>query len=347
MRRYTREPTDVDEIERAELAACEAKEPMPRNVADFKDHPVYALERHLRRNEVLVPGAEPTGTVTAGSKGPVERIFRRRDVRVAYSRDKWYRAMGRVVRSGEEGVKVLPKRAKRKNRGRFDDDDSDADEDTATAEVAGGLFGDELVGTPIFMPEQTELYRAPPVVNGRVPKNKFRNIDLYVPSMVPEGGVHVAHERAAQAAHILGVDYAPALTGFHFKGRTGTAVLFGAVVPKESEEAVRATIEGLIDLDAEMERERRARIVLAMWSRFLKALRIRERIWADAGADPNQEEEENDENDESGEQEGRGDKGKETDYGRDVDGDLDMASPASEEFDMAFDDEGGGGFLIE
>ncbi|KAK3365450.1 hypothetical protein B0H63DRAFT_536923, partial [Podospora didyma] len=84
MRTYARPwPTDLDQIERNELAAEEAKEPMPRNVADFKDHPVYALERHLRQNEVLIPGAQATGTVGAGSKGPLERIYRRRDVQIA------------------------------------------------------------------------------------------------------------------------------------------------------------------------------------------------------------------------------------------------------------------------
>ncbi|KAK3303259.1 uncharacterized protein B0T15DRAFT_539653 [Chaetomium strumarium] len=284
LRRYTRPiPTDLDQIELNELAAEEAREPMPRNVADFKDHPVYALERHLRRHEVLVPGAEAIGTVSAGARAgaPMERIYRRRDVRVARTRERWYR-LGRVVKDGEEAVKSLPKRKRRKGALDSDGDGEDnAYDDNDDDPDRVGLFGDATAGySPLYMLEQTEAYVAPPVVNGRVPKNKFGNLDLYVPSMVPRGGVHIAHERAAQAAFILGVDYAPALTGFEFKGRHGTAVLNGVVVPQEAGDAVWAVIQGLVDMEAEEEQERRTRRALRMWSRFLKALRIRERIWA-------------------------------------------------------------------
>jgi xeroderma pigmentosum group C-complementing protein len=320
-------PTDVDEIEKNELAADTAREPMPKNVADFKDHPVYALERHLRRNEVLVPDAQLSGTVSAGSKAPVERIYRRRDVRIARSRDKWYR-LGRVVRPDEEAVKYLPKRPRRSLLDEDDEDDDDPDK--------VGLFG-EKAGTPIFTIDQTDPYDPPPVVNGIVPKNKFGNIDVYVPSMVPKGGAHILHERAAHAAHVLGVDYAPALTGFSFKGRQGTAVLSGVVVAEENEAAVRAVINGFADLEEELEQERKSRAALRMWSRFLKALRIRERIWANVDPAELEKQEENGES--------HVDKGK----GIAVDDDMDIddaPSDVSEELFMDMDDEGGG-FLIE
>ncbi|KAK8116087.1 hypothetical protein PG984_012589 [Apiospora sp. TS-2023a] len=268
-RGYTK---DVDQIESNELAAAEAREPMPRNVADFKDHPIYALERHLRRNEVLVPGAQAAGTVGAGSKGPLERIYRRKDVRIARTREKWYR-MGREVLGDEVPVKVLPKRAK-KQMDAFGDEEDDEGEGGET-------------GTPIFTMDQTKLYEPPPVVDGVIPKNRFRNLDVYVPSMVPKGGAYVADDLATHAAYVLGIDYAPALTGFQFRGRKGTAVLYGAVVAAEHEEAVRAVMGGLRDVEADMEHERRTREVLKMWKRFLMNLRVRQRIWAgvEEGAD--------------------------------------------------------------
>ncbi|KAI8250393.1 DNA repair protein rhp41 [Colletotrichum sp. SAR 10_98] len=276
---FTRRPkTDLDQIEDNELMAVEGREPMPRNVADFKDHPVFALERHLRRNEVLIPEAQPAGTVSAGSKAPLEKVYRRRDVRIARSRDKWYRSYGREVKPMEVPVKFLPRRSNARP-GEFVDD---------------GYGGDErdAAGMPVFTEEQTELYHAPPVVNGRVPKNKFGNIDLYVASMVPHGGVHVTDEfdAAARAAHILGIDYAPALTGFNFKGKHGTAVLNGVVVAREHEEAVRAVMEGLGDMEAQVERSKRSLAAIRMWKRFLTALRIRERVWA--GVDPEERAEE-------------------------------------------------------
>ncbi|KAK2732757.1 DNA repair protein [Colletotrichum kahawae] len=276
---FTRRPkSDLDQIEDNELVAVEGREPMPRNMADFKDHPVFALERHLRRNEVLIPEAQAAGTVSAGSKAPLEKVYRRRDVRTARSRDKWYRSFGREVKPMEVPVKFLPRRSNA-GPGEFVDD---------------GYGGDErdAAGMPVFTEEQTELYHAPPVVDGRVPKNKFGNIDLYVASMVPQGGVHITDEfdAAARAAYILGIDYAPALTGFDFKGKHGTAVLNGVVIAREHEEAVRAVMEGLGDMEVQVERSKRSLAAIRMWKRFLTALRIRERVWA--GVDPEERAEE-------------------------------------------------------
>ncbi|KAH7019317.1 hypothetical protein EDB80DRAFT_819598 [Ilyonectria destructans] len=315
MNRYRqRRPTDLDQIEDNELAGVEAREPMPRNVQDFKDHPVYALERHLRRNEVLVPSATPSGTIAAGSRGPLERIYRRKDVRIARSADKWYR-LGRELKPNEIPVKWLPKKARPKGS-RFDEEEDDDQGDA---------------GTPIYTEDQTELYVPPRVRNGRVPKNKFGNIDVYVPSMVPPGGIHLIHEHAARAAFVVGVDYAPALTGFQFKGRHGTAVLHGIVVAKEYEEAVWAVIKGLGDLEQQLEDERKRSRAMRAWRKFLMGLRIREQIWSGVDA------EERKEADDKAAREAQ------------LDDDLDDApSDVTEEFDMVDDDDGGGGgFLIE
>lgn len=265
--------SDLDQIEANELAAIEAREPMPRNILDFKNHPIYALERHLRQHEVLVPNASPSGTVGAGSKAPLEKVYRRRDVRIARSRDKWYR-LGREVRPNEIPVKFITKPSKL-HEGSFSDE---------AHELAEG----ETNGTPIYTMDQTDVYKAPPIINGKIPKNRYGNLDLYVPSMVPQGGVYIADDLGARAAFTLGIDYAPALTGFQFSGRKGTAVLHGVVVASEHEEAVRAVISGFKDQEVEVEEERRRRQALSMWRSFLMNLRIRDRIWA--GVDPEDEE---------------------------------------------------------
>jgi xeroderma pigmentosum group C-complementing protein len=182
MRAYSRGwKSDLDQIEDNELAANEAREPMPRNVADFKDHPYYALERHLRRNEVLVSTHE-VGKVAAGrdprapGQKKLESIYRRRDVKIARSADAWYR-LGRDVKMGEQPVKTVAakRRAEDENLGNGDDIE-------------------ERAGTNLYTENQTELYEAPPIVNGRVPKNSYGNVDIFVPSMVPKGGVHVPCE---------------------------------------------------------------------------------------------------------------------------------------------------------
>lgn len=137
---------------------------------------------------------------------------------------------------------------------------------------------DEPPATALYAFNQTSLYVPPPVVNGRIPKNAFGNLDIYVPSMVPPGGYHVRHALAKNAARLLGIDYADAVTGFQFKGRHGTAVTSGVVVAEEYREAIEAVIEGF---QCEQENEE-ARLYslecLKLWRRFLAGLRIKARL---------------------------------------------------------------------
>lgn len=329
-------PSNLDQIESNELAGLELREPMPRNVQDFKDHPVFALERHLRRHEVLIPSANPSGTVSAGTKGPLEKIYRRRDVRTAKTVDKWFRC-GREVKPNEIPAKWLPKKIKRKAN-RLEDDDPDDTED-----LQGGV--------PIYTEEQTELYEPRPVRHGIVPKNKFGNIEIYVSSMVPRGGAHISHEHARRAAFLAGVDHAPALTGFQFKGRQGTAVFDGVVVPSENEEAVRAIIEGIADLEILMEEERRTLAALKVWRRFMMGLRIRERIWSGVDAEE-REAADNEAMDAETIAALETDRQAALEAHKQAALDAEMqdaASDVTEEFDMVADDDSdmGGGFLIE
>lgn len=164
---------DADQIEDAELASFESQEPMPKNIMDFKDHPIYALERHLKRNEVIV-NLVPSGRVAAGKGGQMVNVFRRKNVKVAKSADAWYR-LGREVKLGETPVKTVPSKQRPETDGFGDEEDTRVDID-------------------LYTEDQTELYEAPPVVNGRVPVNAFGNLDLYVPTMVPKGGVHLPCE---------------------------------------------------------------------------------------------------------------------------------------------------------
>ncbi|KAK8217552.1 hypothetical protein M8818_001310 [Zalaria obscura] len=254
---------DRDQVEDAELSKIEAREGLPGNVMDFKEHPYYALERHLRRHEVIWPRRE-VGKVSAGknpkAKGAsLESVFRRSDVHPVRSAEKWYR-FGREIKAGEQPLKRVPARSRRG----MGMDEMEDDEEAAM--------------TPLYASFQTEPYIPPPVIGGRVPKNVYGNLDVYVPSMVPDGGVHIRHPAAAKAAKLIGVDYADAVTGFQFKGRHGTAVTAGVVVAREHQEAIEAVIEGFAYM-AENEEERlRSVESLRLWKRFLIGLRIAERI---------------------------------------------------------------------
>ncbi|EUC43245.1 hypothetical protein COCMIDRAFT_7285 [Bipolaris oryzae ATCC 44560] len=259
-RRY---PLDRDQVENATLARKEALEGLPNNVQDFKGHPVYVLERHLKHNEVIHP-LHQVGKVNCGSamNPKMEPVYRRVNVHTVRTADKWYR-MGRDVKLGEQPLK----RAKPK-RGRRSSIDPDMEGDEEADEVGAGLFAEF----------QTELYVPPPVVRGRVPRNVYGNLDLYVPSMCPPGGVHIRHKLASKAARIVGVDFADAITGFSFKGRHGTAIVQGVVVAQEYAEAVQSVIEGMEYQQEEAEAAARRTESLRLWRRFFLGLRIAARV---------------------------------------------------------------------
>ncbi|GLB08112.1 hypothetical protein AtubIFM57258_003998 [Aspergillus tubingensis] len=252
---------DRDQLEISELTSKTAAEPMPRNIQDFKDHPVYALERHLRRHEVVFP-KRIIGQVSLGksaSKNQVlEPVYRRSDVHALRSADRWYR-LGRDIKTGEQPLKRVT--SKKPQMGRLSNEDDNSVSDT-----------------PLYAYYQTQVYQPPPVVGGRIPKNIYGNLDVYVPSMVPPGGVHIAHSDARQAAKILAIDYADAVTGFSFKGRHGTAIMQGIVVATEYREALEEVLNCLEGEKLQAELDRKSAETLQAWKHLLLKLRIAERV---------------------------------------------------------------------
>lgn len=251
---------DRDQAEISEFTSKSAAEPMPRNIQDFKDHPIYALERHLHRNEVIFP-KRVVGHVglskTTSKSDNLETVYRRSDVHIVRSADKWYR-LGRDVKVGEQPLKHV--RATKPKSGFFSDEDAEPEE------------------TALYAEYQTEIYQAPPVVQGRIPKNAYGNLDIYVPSMVPPGAVHIKMPGAARAARLLGIDFADAVTGFEFRGRRGTAIFGGVVVAQEYQEALEEVLKSFADEKERAALEARTAEVLRFWRLFLVKLRIADRV---------------------------------------------------------------------
>lgn len=207
---------DRDAIEDVELQDCLRREPMPTSTAGFKDHPVFVLERHLHQNQVLHP-AHRVGTFQG------QPVYLRANVVKVQSARQWYN-VGREVKKNEIPLKWAKQRAYTTTSKRL--------EEQARAQ------GHDDAMEALFAEFQTQLYVPPPVVDGVLPRNAFGNIDLFVPSMLPQGAAHIPHALAARAAKQLGVPYGDAVVAFEFKKFRSLPVIRGVVVPSEHADMV-------------------------------------------------------------------------------------------------------------
>ncbi|OSD07353.1 Rad4-domain-containing protein, partial [Trametes coccinea BRFM310] len=303
-----------DDLEDEELQANQLTEAMPTSMAGFKNHPLYVLERHLKREEVVDPPTE-----LGRFRG--EPVYPRANVLELKTAENWMR-QGRKVREGAQPLKWVKQRAVTVNKKRAIEmaladqreraasasgsasvskqpgagDEGDAGDALELSWDAGGgstpgegFASEDGVLQGLYAEHQTEIYKPPPVVNGKVPKNDFGNIDLYVPSMLPAGAAHVPFKGTAKLARQLGFDYAEAVTGFEFKKRRAFPVVTGVVVAAENEAAL---IEAYWEAEQHAEAKRQAKRqeqVIKRWTKLIQGLRIRQRLqkqYADRAGTP-------------------------------------------------------------
>ncbi len=262
------EMTDLKPIKPEKKVAAEGEE----TLQGYKNSAEFVLERHLRREEALLPGAEHVRVFRSGKaeKAREEKVFRREDVMICRTGESWHKE-GRQVRPGEYPMKMVPVRAVTLLRKR----------EVEEAERDSG----EKLKQGLYAEDQTEWIIPPPIENGVIPKNAFGNIDCYVPTMVPEGAVHIRHKGTVKVCKRLGIDYAEAVTGFEFGKQRAVPVIAGVVVAKEYEQSVRDAWEMDEEERRKKEEGKREKMALAMWRKFLMGLRIVERVRDEYGGD--------------------------------------------------------------
>ncbi|KAK7690126.1 hypothetical protein QCA50_006775 [Cerrena zonata] len=262
-----------DDVEDEELHINQMTEQMPTSMTGFKDHPLYVLERHLKRDEVIHP-------LTEIGKFRGEPVYPRANVLTLKTAENWMR-QGRKVREGCQPMKMVKQHAVTVNKQRAIELAMSDRLDVAGEGSGFGAEKDVLQG--LYAHNQTELYTPDPIVNGKIPKNDFGNIDLYTPSMLPAGAAHIPYEGTAKVARQLGFDYAEAVTGFEFKKRRAFPVIEGIVVATENEQTI---IEAYWEMEHEAEKKRLAKRqaeVIKRWTRLIQGLRIRDRLLREYG----------------------------------------------------------------
>ncbi|KAI1310812.1 hypothetical protein EDD11_003658 [Mortierella claussenii] len=297
--------TMEEDLEEEELLLAEVSERMPTKLGDFNNHPLYALERHIKKYEVLHPRIPVLGHIRG------EAIYPRSCVKQVKSKENWLRR-GRVIKAEEtKPVKWVKsyastvfqmrlrqqmaisgtsssKHGLRKRQTTEDDDEENDGEVMSQAEgvsPAGGSMEDGADQIPLWGEWQTEAYQPPWVVDGKVPRNQFGRQDVFTPDMVPLGGTHLKGRNLGQVARLLGVDYVEAVTGFEFQSRRSIPVIQGIIVPTEQAELVMdAYYEIAHQRDQEAHKRKRAES-LKRWRKLIKGLMTRSRLMEEYGED--------------------------------------------------------------
>ncbi|PLB47914.1 Rad4-domain-containing protein [Aspergillus steynii IBT 23096] len=277
LRIYERAPnkrTAVDDIEDAKDLAPNQPEKKPAKEGDtlqsLRASTEFVLERFLRREEALKPGAQRVRTFTTGrgAKAKEEDVYRRKDVVKCLSAESWHKE-GRQVKKGEIPLKRVPIRAVTLLRKREVDE---LERETGEKPKQG-----------LYAKYQTEYIIPPPIRDGVIPKNDYGNIDCFVPSMVPRGAAHIPWPGTVRLCKKLGIDYAEAVTGFEFGSKMAVPVIEGVVVAVENEDLLKDAWRADAAEKREKERRKAEARILQTWRKFLFGLRIAERVREEYG----------------------------------------------------------------
>ncbi|KAL8583477.1 hypothetical protein ACOMHN_044835 [Nucella lapillus] len=247
---YSSTNAALDDLENRDIKDHLVQCPLPTSIGDFKNHPLYALCRHLLKYQAIYPeNSIPVGYIRR------EPVYARECVHTLHSRDNWLRE-ARLVRLGETAYKMVKSR-KRWNRARDQP---------------------EVVDLELFGRWQTEDFIPPPAFNGKVPKNDYGNVELFQPSMLPGGTVHVRVPALNRVARKLGIDIAAAMTGWDHHCGYSHPVLDGWVVCEEHKEVLLAAWVEDQEIQRQREEGRREKRVLNNWTALVRGLLIKEKL---------------------------------------------------------------------
>ncbi|KAM8995166.1 DNA repair protein complementing XP-C cells [Ara ararauna] len=244
-----------DEKEENEFQVKLQDQPLPTAIGEYKNHPLYALKRHLLKYQAIYP---ESAAILGYCRG--EAVYSRDCVHTLHSKDTWLK-QARVVRIGEVPYKMVKGFSNQARKARLAEPANQDKEDLA-------LFGRW----------QTEEFQPPVAVDGKVPRNEYGNVYLFLPSMLPIGCVQLKLPNLNRVARKLDIDCAQAITGFDFHGGYSHPVIDGYVVCEEFKEVLIAAWE---NEQAEIERkeqEKREKRALGNWKLLIKGLLIRERL---------------------------------------------------------------------
>ncbi|KAI3639746.1 hypothetical protein MIR68_002440 [Amoeboaphelidium protococcarum] len=255
---------------------------MPKSLAEFNNHPQFVIEKYLKKFEVIHP--KDPAQIVGQIRG--HDIYPRSLVQDLHTAEKWISQEARVVKAGEYPIKKVKSRVmptKRNIKILMEEEQTELQKEGLV-----GLFG--------FW--QTEPYRAPPIVNGIIPKNKYGNMDLFREEMLPEGAFHISErylwrklpkslknasadvrlptmKRVAQDCNI---EFAEAVIGFEYHGGRSVPSVDGIVVAEDKVAEFVEEFKSRVLTLVEKAKSKQLQQVASKWNYIYKKLLHREKI---------------------------------------------------------------------
>uniref|UniRef100_A0A8B9Y2B7 XPC complex subunit, DNA damage recognition and repair factor n=1 Tax=Bos mutus grunniens TaxID=30521 RepID=A0A8B9Y2B7_BOSMU len=245
LRPYRSPLVDREQREDQEFQAKHLDQPLPTVIGTYKNHPLYALKRHLLKYEAIYP---ETAAVLGYCRG--EAVYSRDCVHTLHSRDTWLK-QARVVRLGEVPYKMVKGYSNRARRARQAEPQLHDYNDL-------GLFGRW----------QTEEYQPPVAVDG---KHDARGLHPVEPAQPAPRGRKLNIDCAGRHRLDFHKGYCHPITD-------------GYVVCEEYRDVLLTAWENEQALIEKKEKEKREKRALGNWKLLVKGLLIRERLKLRYGA---------------------------------------------------------------
>ncbi|KAL3083116.1 hypothetical protein niasHS_010918 [Heterodera schachtii] len=240
-------------LEEAQIHEHLKSKPMPTVMAEFKNHPLYALKKDLLKFEAIYPpDTPPIGHIGRQR----HEVFPRSAVHKLEGSLNWIKET-RSIKAGEKPYKIVSARPKlnipKEKR--------------------------EPLTLDLFGYWQTEPYvPAEVTADGRIPRNEFGNIYMYKAEMLPKGCVHLRLPGVYLIARRMDLEAVPAVIGWEFSGGFNHPILDGCVVLRKDEEILRSAWAEMAREKAAKTAKRMAERVWKNWRRLIRGKMLLEQM---------------------------------------------------------------------
>ena len=113
---------------------------------------------------------------------------------------------------------------------------------------------------------------------GKVPKNKYGNVELWTENHMPKGCIHITNRQGLRAAKQLKIDYAKAFIKFEWQNRQMTPKFEGIVVCQEFKDILLKECDKIEKIEIKKEKNERKMQQKILWDSLIKGIMIRKQM---------------------------------------------------------------------